>query len=365
MDRTMYILLVENNSTDQVAIQRLFQSQKLNCELEIADSQAQALQCLKDFAYDLILLDHQLGDGTGLELLEHIRDIPVIFIAGRSSEEVVIQAMKAGAYDFLIKDLDMNYLSLLPLTIDKAMSRKRSEAQHNHLFSELERSNAELKNFATVASHDLKEPLRKIISFGDRLLDKSKDLDGDAKSYAEKMQSSAKRMQGMIEDLLRYSMVSIQGDHFRPIDLNKVVREVIEDLEDSICKTNGIISAGGLPTLEADPLQMHQLFQNLISNALKFHKKEQPPKIELIAKPVKKDSWDIHVRDNGIGMDSKHKKNIFQPFVRLHGRSDFDGTGIGLAICERIVTRHHGKIEACSDAKGSTFTVTLPMKQAS
>lgn len=365
MTRTMRILLVENNSTDQIAIQRLFQSKNLDYELEIADSHERALLCLKDFSYDLILLDYQLGDGTGLELLEHTGNTPVIFIAGRSSEEVVVQAMKAGAYDFLIKDFDMGYLSLLPLTIDKAMSRKYAEDRHNYCFSELERSNAELKNFATVASHDLQEPLRKIVNFGDRLINKSEDLSDDARSYVEKMKSSAKRMQDMVEDLLRYSKVSTQCDPFRPIDLNKVVQEVIEDLEDSIIKTQGIINSEDLPTLEADPVQMHQLFQNLISNALKFHKKDQAPKIELIAKSGAAGSWDIHVRDNGIGMDSKFMEEIFQPFVRLNGRSAFDGTGIGLAICERIVTRHHGKIEACSDAMGSTFTVTLPVKQDS
>lgn len=359
----MRILLVENNSTDQVAIQRLFQSQQLNYKLKIADSVSVALQYLEDNNYDLILLDYSLGDGTGLDLLRNTGDIPVIFIAGRSSEEVVVQAMKAGAYDYVIKDLDMNYLSLLPITIEKAMSRKEAEKKHKFLFSELERSNKELQNFATVASHDLQEPLRKIIRFGQHLMDNSEGMSEDAKCYADKMKSSAKRMQGMIEDLLCYSTVSIQREPFRLIDLNKVVRQVIEDLEDSIQKTNGSIKSKNLPTLEADPVQMHQLFQNLIGNSLKFHKKDQAPKIDLIAKPVKADLWDICVKDNGIGMDSEYKDKIFQPFFRLHGRSSFDGSGIGLAICEKIVTRHHGKIEACSDEMGSIFTVTLPARQ--
>ena len=366
MVRTMHILLVENNSTDQVAIQRLFQSQNLGYILEIADSKAQALKCMKVFSYDLILLDHQLGDGTGLELLEHIIDTPVIFIAGRSSEEVIIQAMKAGAYDFLVKDPHMDYLSLLPSTIDQAMSRKRIEDKRSCYITELERSNAELKNFAFMASHDMKEPLRKIVGFGYLLLDQSKDLSPESKGFAEKMQSSAKRMQAMIEDLLQFSTVATKGEPFRPIDLNVVVQEVIEDLEDSINETNGVICAGDLPTLEADPIQMRQLFQNLISNALKFRKEEQTPKIELVAKPVTKDSWDINVSDNGIGLDADQQEKIFQPFVRLHGRSAFAGSGIGLAICERIVARHNGKIKVdCSGEMGSTFKVTLPMKQNS
>lgn len=192
MARTMHILLVEDNSTDQVAIQRLFQSQNLGYILEIAASKAQALKCMKVFSYDLILLDHQLDDGTGLELLRHISDTPVIFIAGSSSEEVIVQAMKAGAYDFLVKDPHMNYLSLLPSTIDKVMSRKRMEDRRSCHITGLERSNAELKNFAFMASHDMKEPLRKIVGFGHLLLDQSKDMSQESQSYVEKCKARRK-----------------------------------------------------------------------------------------------------------------------------------------------------------------------------
>lgn len=362
----MRILLVENNKTDQFAIQRLFQAQKIDHELETVGSMAEALAFLEVSSFDLILLDYWLGDGTGLDLLEHISNIPVIFIAGSSTEEAIIKAMKAGAYDFLIKDPAMGYLSLIPSTIEKVMKRKNAERRLDGYLTELERSNEELRSFAFVASHDLNEPLRKIISFGNRLMGATQELDADAKAYAEKMQDSAKRMQSMIDDLLKYSMVSVRGEPFRPIDLNKIVRDVIEDLETSINEKNGVIRIEGLPTLEADPIQMRQLFQNLISNAFKFHDKEKVPKVELIAKPVKKDLWDIQIKDNGIGLDGKHNENIFQPFFRLHGRSAYEGSGIGLAICKKIVTRHNGKIEVSnSDEKGSIFKVTLPSKQSS
>ena len=364
MNRVVRILLVEDDAVDLMAVQRLFKSRDLGYDLETAESQAQAMQCLEASSYDLILLDHQLGDGTGLELLKHTGDTPVIFIAGKSAEEVVVQAMKMGAYDFLVKDSSMDYLSLLPLTIDRVMSRKREEDRRFCYLTELERSNAELRNFAFIASHDMKEPLRKIVSFGNRLLDKSEGLNPDAKNCAEKIQSAAKRMESLINDLLQYSTVSTQGKPFQSVDLNKVVQEVIDDLEGSINETKGVVRIEQLPVLEADPAQMRQLLQNLISNALKFHKVEQVPQIELVAKPGQKDSWDIHVTDNGIGLNEEETESIFQPFARLNGRSAFAGSGIGLAICKRIVARHNGNIEVCrSDETGSTFKVTLPTRQ--
>ncbi|MFT4577263.1 MAG: light-regulated signal transduction histidine kinase (bacteriophytochrome) [Nitrospinales bacterium] len=359
-------LLVENNPTDQVAVQRFFKSQKWDHDLSVASSYRQALELLSKTSYDIVLLDYNLGDGTGLELLSKIQDIPVIFISGSSTELIIVEAMKQGAYDFLIKDHNQNYLSLLPSTIEKVVKRKIAEDRLKKYLAELERSNEELRSFAFVASHDLNEPLRKIVGFGERLKNKAKNLDPDARIYASKMQESATRMQNMIQELLQYSLVSAKGDPFRTIDLNKVVKEVLEDLEVSIKNSNGIVQTESLPTVEADPTQMRQLFQNLISNAIKFTKKDEPPKIELVAKPCKKDLWDIFVKDNGIGFDSQHGNSIFQPFFRLHGRSQYEGSGIGLAICKKIVDRHQGKIKAISSKnEGSIFQVTLPVKQFS
>jgi two-component system, NtrC family, sensor kinase len=359
-------LLVENNPTDQIAVQRFFKSQEWNHDLDVASSYSQALDLLSKTSYDIVLLDYNLGDGTGLELLSEIRDIPVIFISGSSTESIIIEAMKQGAYDFLIKDHNQNYLSLLPSTIEKVVKRKTAEDRLKKYLAELERSNEELRSFAFVASHDLNEPLRKIVGFGERLKGKVENLDPDARIYVLKMQESATRMQNMIQELLQYSLVSAKGDPFRSIDLNKVVKEVLEDLEVSIKNSNVIVQTESLPTVEADPTQMRQLFQNLISNAIKFKKKEEASKIELVAKPHKKDLWDILVKDNGIGFDSQHDSSIFQPFFRLHGKSQYEGSGIGLAICKKIVDRHQGKIKATSSKnEGSIFQVTLPIKQVS
>jgi two-component system, NtrC family, sensor kinase len=358
-------LLVENNPSDQMAVQRFFKGQKWGHDLDVASSYREALKLLSKATYDIVLLDHSLGDGTGLELLSEIHDTPVIFISGSSTELIIIEAMKKGAYDFLIKDHNQNFLSLLPSTIEKVVKRKLAEDRLKKYLAELERSNEELRSFAFVASHDLNEPLRKIVGFGERLKDKADNLDPDVSIYASKMQESATRMQSMIQELLQYSLVSAKGEPFRSIDLNKVVKEVLEDLEVSIRNSNGTVHTESLPTVEADPAQMRQLFQNLISNAIKFTKKEEPPKIELVAKPCKKDVWDIFVKDNGIGFDSQHDNSIFQPFFRLNGRNQYEGSGIGLAICKKIVDRHHGKIKAVSSKnEGSIFQVTLPIKQA-
>ncbi|MBC8283910.1 MAG: response regulator [Nitrospinae bacterium] len=364
--RPLKFLLAENNPTDQVAIQRLFKSQEWDHDLDIAGSYQEALAFLGKNSYDIILLDQNLGDGTGLELIPKICNTPVIFISGNSTEPIIVQAMKEGAYDFLVKDTHQKFLSLLPSTIEKVIKRKIAEDKLKKYLAELKRSNEELRNFAFIASHDLNEPLRKIIGFGDRLKSKAENLDPDISIYALKMQESATRMQNMIQELLQYSLVSAKGEPFRSIDLNKILKDVLDDLEISIRESNGVIQSDSLPTVEADPTQMRQLFQNLISNAIKFAREGASPKVELIAKSAKKDFWDIIVKDNGIGFDSRHCNSIFQPFFRLHGRSQYQGSGIGLAICKKIVDRHHGEITATSSNNvGSIFQVTLPAKQVS
>lgn len=230
----------------------------------------------------------------------------------------------------------------------------------------LEISNRELQDFASVAAHDLQEPLRKIQSFSDRLQAKARDLlPKEMLEYLDRMQNSANRMQTLINDLLTYSRVTTKAQPFVQMDLNQLVEQVISDLEVRIEKTNGKIVAEDLPVLEADPTQMHQLFQNLLSNALKFHKPDVAPMVTV--KTRKKDDPKyiaIEISDNGIGFDEKYLDRIFTIFQRLHGRHEYEGTGIGLAVCRKIVDRHGGSITAHSEpGQGSQFIVTLPLKQ--
>lgn len=226
---------------------------------------------------------------------------------------------------------------------------------------DLERSNQELEKFAYVASHDLQEPLRKVQTFGDRLLSKYGDNLGDeGKLYLERMQDATARMQVLIKDLLAYSRVRGDRKDFVRVDLNDVVNGVVSDLEVRLEQSGGRIEVGGLPSLQADPLQMRQVFQNLLGNALKFKRSDLPPVVNVSAKRVG-DSYEISVRDNGIGFEQQYSEKVFEVFQRLHGRSDYEGTGIGLAIVRKVLERHGGSIRVeSSPGQGSQFYLTLP-----
>ena len=255
----------------------------------------------------------------------------------------------------------------IDVTRRKAVKKKLAEN-----IEQLERSNRELQEFAFMASHDLQEPLRKIRTFGDLLVAKyGSAVNETGIDYIERMQKASTRMQRLIDSLLSYSRVSTKAGLFSKVDLNKKVKEALANLEIRISETNASVEVDKLPVIEADRDQMIQLFQNLIGNALKFSSKDDIPRIKIYAKkfykgPSKRSpEYEIHVEDNGIGFDEKYADRIFYPFQRLHGRDQYEGGGMGLAICNKIVQRHKGSIRVKSTLnKGSIFIVTLPEKQA-
>jgi PAS domain S-box-containing protein len=237
---------------------------------------------------------------------------------------------------------------------------------------ELARSNQELEQFAYIASHDLQEPLRKIEAFGDRLKRKyDKTLDEQGHDYLARMQNAAGRMRTLIQDLLAFSRVTSQSREFSSISLPMLLQDVLSDLEVRIQETNAQVTVGPMPTLEADALQMRQLFQNLIGNALKFQQPGIPPIISIQSNEEHPEASDsaqpfcrITMSDNGIGFDEKYLDRIFKVFQRLHGRTEYEGTGIGLAVCAKIVERHGGQLTAQSaPGEGATFILSLPLKQ--
>jgi signal transduction histidine kinase len=235
--------------------------------------------------------------------------------------------------------------------------------------AQLKRSNRELQDFAYIASHDLQEPLRKIQAFGERLETRyAQALGEEGRQYVERMSNDAARMQTMINDLLAYSRVNTRGRAFEPVDLGKVVQEAISDLQIRIEETGARIEIGELPVVEGDALQLHQLFQNLIGNSIKFHKPDEPPVVQVTARKPERGASQVEiiVEDDGIGFDEKYLDRIFDPFQRLHGRGVYEGSGIGLSICRKIVERHGGGITAKSKpGVGAAFHVTLPVKQPS
>ncbi|MCL4265393.1 MAG: PAS domain S-box protein [Anaerolineae bacterium] len=262
----------------------------------------------------------------------------------------------------------LTMLTLLTTVIVNAIQRKRADEQQQAYAAELERSNMELQEFAFVASHDLQEPLRKILTFGERLRTRYEDqLDARGRDYLQRSERSAVRMQSLLSGLLLYSRVQTQARPFAPVNLTAVLQNVLSDLEDQMERVHGRVVTHPLPTIEADATQMRQLFQNLISNALKFHRPGESPVVEVQGEKINVNGrglLEIRITDNGIGFAPQDSERIFGVFQRLHGHTEYEGAGLGLAICRKIVLRHFGHITAQAvPHNGATFIVQLPFTQ--
>ena len=260
------------------------------------------------------------------------------------------------------------------------VSERREAAQAMSVANEkLEQRNRALRDFAYIASHDLQEPLRKISAFSNLVMqDYGDKVDETGRHYLERMEDASRRMSQLISDLLVYSRITTRARPFEDVDLNAIVNNVLNDLSMRIDDVEGTVRVDEMPTIEADATQVRQLMQNLIGNALKFHRAEVPPEIDVTTAVVSLDALNtdvpvqanctevcrVRVADNGIGFESKYIDRIFTPFQRLHGRSEYEGTGMGLAICRRIVERHGGSIAVESvPNEGTTFTVWLPVRR--
>jgi len=254
------------------------------------------------------------------------------------------------------------------ITFRDIAKRKRDEQALRRYAQELKRSNAELQEFAYAASHDLQEPLRKIQAFGERLNNKyAPALDDTGRHYLERMVDAAGRMRRLIDDLLSYSRVNSKTTSYLPVELAGVVADVLSDLEPRIAAEDAKIRVGELPAIEADPGQMHQLFLNLLANALKFRRPGVTPNITIEGNVEVGEAGAvarISITDNGIGFEPRHAERIFGMFERLHGREEFDGTGVGLATCRKIAERHSGELSAWGEPEaGAVFTLILPIRQ--
>ena len=409
------ILLVDDREDNLFSMETILEQD--GYDLVKATSGRQALKILLvEFDFALILMDVKMPNLTGFETAaliyerEKLKHIPIVFITANTyGEENMFKGYRMGAVDYIYKPINPELLrtkvsvfvdlytknhQLIAheqklIAINKSLEneiseRKASEANVKELnrqllenIDRLEAANKDLDRFAFMSSHDLQEPLRKIRTFTDLLYSKYKDtFDEDATRYFSRIQKAAERMQTLIRDILQFSKVSNDKSAIVNTDLNVVVEEVLADLESSIKEEHAIVNVKDLPAVNVNPGLMIPLFSNLIGNALKYRKKDKDPVINIYAsqdngvetedelngdKPGK--YCRIYVEDNGIGFDQKYAEQVFEMFVRLHGNKEYEGTGIGLALCKQIVEHHQGFISVLSkEGEGSTFIISFPLQ---
>jgi two-component system sensor histidine kinase/response regulator len=370
------LLLVDDKPEHLTALQ--VSLEPLGQRIVTALSGEAALKHVLREEFAVILLDMQMPglDGADTAALikrrERSRHTPIIFLtANDDSAESVARAYMHGAVDFMSKPLNVDilrskvmvfvqfYLRGEQIKRQKAMLREHA-AELEARAKELERSNAELERFAYVASHDLQEPLRMVGSYTQLLARRYKGrLDQDADEFIAFAVDGVTRMQRLINDLLTYSRVGSHGKERVPTDSGIACDRALANLRKAIEESHAEVTRSELPVLRADPTQMEQLFQNLVGNALKFHG-DAPPKIHVAAQR-RGAHWEMSIADNGIGIEKQYYERIFVMFQRLHTNERYEGTGIGLAICKKIVERHGGTLWVESRAGGgSTFFFTLP-----
>jgi len=411
------ILVVDDREDNLLSLETILEKDGYN--IVKANSGRAALKILLNQTdFTLILMDVQMPDMNGFETAtliyqrDRLKDIPIIFITAHDAgEENLFKGYKMGAVDFLFKPVNAELLRFkvsvfaelyrknrqlllqekklkqVNANLEKEIEdRKATEEKIKRLNQQLFNNNMQLKStveeldrFAFVASHDLQEPLRKIQLFTDKIQKRAKDeLTSETAGYFQKITKASERMQLLINDLLKFSRDTNDVHAFEQINLNLILREVLGDIEAEIERKKATIESGTLPVIWGVPSQVRQLFQNLISNALKFCKEDCVPHIHIQSQKVPGSQlsgldlsymhhnyYKISVRDNGIGFDPKYSDEIFVVFKRLHSYHEFEGTGIGLSICKKIVEKHHGYISASSKVnEGSVFTVTLPERVA-
>jgi signal transduction histidine kinase len=368
---------------------------------------------LSDLDFALILMDVQMPNLNGFETAsliyerERLRHIPIIFItANNYGEENLFKGYRAGAVDYIYKPVNPDLLrAKVSVFVDLYRKNQRLMAQEQKLvtinrnlemeinerkaseekvtelnkqllenIARLEAANKDLDLFAFMASHDLQAPLRKVRMFSDRLLNSSENqLGKEGRLYLSRIQEVSKRMQDLINDILRFSKISVEKQNFGAVDLNGVIDEVLSEMEPTIREKAADVQVDKLPVLPASTVLMGPLFSNLISNSLKYSKKQEPPQIRiryeegpaLTAANGRETSTRygrIFIEDNGIGFDQKYAEQIFDMFRRLHPNAEYEGTGIGLALCKKIVEMHKGFISALGKpGEGATFIVSLPL----
>jgi signal transduction histidine kinase len=360
-------LLVEDNALDAALVVRALCKDGFDVTADVVQDEAAFTRALRKNPPEIVLADYNLPSWRGMEALEVLRseglDIPMILVSGALGDVTAVECIKQGATDYVLKD----GLARLPEVIRRALREKEERSLRQHMtedlarkVDELARSNADLEQFAYVASHDLQEPLRMVTAYTQLLAERYRGkLDDNADKFIGYASEGAQRMQVLIQDLLAFSRVGRNGFTYGSVDCNEVMEEVLATLAPGMQECGAVVTHDALPSVWADRTQVAQIFQNLIGNAVKFRGQE-PPVIAVEAEQADQ-RWRFSVRDNGIGIAPEYAENIFVVFQRLHARTEYPGNGIGLAICKKIVERSGGKIWVESQAgSGCSFKFTLP-----
>ena len=363
-------LVLEDNPLDAALALRALDRDGFEVTADVVQDEAAFSKSLRANPPEVVLADYNLPNWKGMEVLKVLRseglDIPMILVSGALGDVTAVECIKQGATDYVLKD----GLARLPEVIRRAL-REKQERSLRHLVEEdlarkvdeLARSNADLEQFAYVASHDLQEPLRMVAAYTQLLSERYKGkLDETADKFIGYASEGALRMQVLIQDLLAFSRVGRNGDASTKADCNAVMREVLQTLDSAIQESGAVVTYEDLPEVWADRTQVAQVFQNLIGNAIKFRQKDSPV-ISVQAEKEKEGRYSlISVSDNGIGIPPDNAENIFVVFQRLHARTEYPGNGIGLAICKKIIERYGGRIWVEPQAgSGSVFKFTMPV----
>lgn len=334
-------------------------------EVRCVNSGAMALTVARNAPPDLILLDIKMPEMDGYQVCQQLKsdpktyEIPVIFLSALDDTADKVKAFTAGGVDYITK----------PFQTEEVLARVKNQLTISHLRQkltaqndELMRSNLELEQFASVVSHDLQQPLQVIVGFARMLEKKSQNWQSeDTKKFLGHILVSGTHMQELIRDLLAYSRVNTSDFAYERVDCNEVLSQVLNNLQMANARSNAVVDYPPLPTVMANESQLEQVFQNLISNALKFQRPNTTPRVEISV--TQEDEWQFSIKDNGIGIKPEKFPSIFQMFKRLHKRQEYPGTGIGLAICQKVIDAHGGRIWVESEPGiGTVFHFTLPVK---
>jgi signal transduction histidine kinase len=367
----LHVLVVEDNPDDATLMLHGLRKAGFEISNTLVRTAADFQRQVKEVHPDVVLADFNLGDWSGIETVEILRreglDIPVVMVTGALGDVAAVKCIKDGATDYVLKD----GLARLPEAIRRALLEKQErdlryqmEEDLARKVDELARSNADLEQFAYVASHDLQEPLRMVVAYTQLLSERYRGkFDENADKFLGYASEGATRMQVLIQDLLSFSRVGRNGRESGSVDCNAVFAEVLQTLASAIQESGATVTGAALPAVWADRTQVAQLFQNLIGNALKFRGKEKP--VVSVKAETANQQWLFDVTDNGIGIAPESAETVFVIFQRLHTRADYPGNGIGLAICKKIVERYGGRIWIEPRAGvGTTFKFTLPAAAA-